>query len=73
MHDALLGSSAADIAGRWRDQQVWIGGSSLGPAALLLGQPVVDSRTIAEHLGIAPEVLEALDRFSARAGRRARG
>ncbi len=33
MHDALLRSSAAEIAGRWRDQQVWIGGSSLGPHA----------------------------------------
>jgi len=31
MHDALLRNSAPDIAGRWRDQQVWIGGSDLSP------------------------------------------
>ncbi|HKY13934.1 MAG TPA: Fic family protein [Microthrixaceae bacterium] len=31
MHAALLGQSAPDIAGRWRDQQVWIGGGDLGP------------------------------------------
>lgn len=31
MHNALLGASAPDIAGRWRDQQVWIGGSNLSP------------------------------------------
>ena len=31
MHAALVGSSDPDIAGRWRDQQVWIGGGNLGP------------------------------------------
>jgi Fic family protein len=31
MHAALLGRSDPAIAGRWRDQQVWIGGSDLGP------------------------------------------
>ena len=31
MHAALLGGSRPDIAGRWRDQQVWIGGGDLGP------------------------------------------
>lgn len=31
MHGALLGPTAPEIAGRWRDQQVWIGGSDLGP------------------------------------------
>ncbi|HAS11126.1 MAG TPA: cell filamentation protein Fic [Acidimicrobiaceae bacterium] len=31
MHAALLGHTDPDIAGRWRDQQVWIGGSDLGP------------------------------------------
>jgi Fic family protein len=31
MHEALLERSAPDIAGRWRDQQVWIGGGDLGP------------------------------------------
>jgi Fic family protein len=31
MHTALLQRSHPDIAGRWRDQQVWIGGGDLGP------------------------------------------
>lgn len=31
MHRALLEHTDPDIAGRWRDQQVWIGGSDLGP------------------------------------------
>jgi Fic family protein len=31
MHRALLEHSNPDIVGRWRDQQVWIGGGSLGP------------------------------------------
>lgn len=31
MHEALLGTSAPSIAGRWRDQQVWIGGGDFGP------------------------------------------
>lgn len=31
MHAALLERTDPDIAGRWRDQQVWIGGSDLGP------------------------------------------
>jgi Fic family protein len=31
MHEALLGASEPDIAGRWRDEQVWIGGSNHSP------------------------------------------
>ncbi|WP_280338434.1 Fic family protein [Nocardia neocaledoniensis] len=31
MHRALLGESDPTQAGRWRDQQVWIGGGNLGP------------------------------------------
>lgn len=31
MHDVLLGTSAPAIAGRWRDEQVWIGGSNVSP------------------------------------------
>lgn len=31
MHDALLRHSEPSIAGRWRDQQVWIGGSDHSP------------------------------------------
>lgn len=35
MHDVLMRPSDADIAGRWRDDQVWIG----GPARLGAGTP----------------------------------
>lgn len=31
MHDALMRGHDPAIAGRWRDQQVWIGGTSFGP------------------------------------------
>jgi Fic family protein len=31
MHRALLERTEPDIAGRWREEQVWIGGTSLGP------------------------------------------
>src|ERR671912_2192919 len=31
MHDALLGASAPQYVGGWRDQQVWIGGGSISP------------------------------------------
>lgn len=31
MHDALLGTSAPSIAGKWRTEQVWIGGSNFSP------------------------------------------
>jgi len=31
MHEALLSSSQPEHAGQWRDEQVWIGGSGVGP------------------------------------------
>lgn len=31
MHAALVGDLHPEIAGRWRDEQVWIGGTSYGP------------------------------------------
>ena len=31
MQSALLGSVAPELTGRWRDEQVWIGGGSLSP------------------------------------------
>lgn len=31
MHKALLEHTGPDIAGKWRSEQVWIGGSDLGP------------------------------------------
>ncbi|MDT7754156.1 MAG: hypothetical protein QOH27_54 [Mycobacterium sp.] len=31
MHDALMHASHPDMAGRWRTEQVWIGGGAFGP------------------------------------------
>jgi len=31
MHEALLGDTHPEWVGHWRDEQVWIGGSSIGP------------------------------------------
>jgi Fic family protein len=39
MHATLLGHTNPDIAGRWRDQQVWIGGSDLGPHGAMFVPP----------------------------------
>jgi Fic family protein len=39
IHEALLGKSRPEIAGRWRGEQVWIGGSDLGPHAALFVPP----------------------------------
>ncbi|MCX7520874.1 Fic family protein [Microbacterium sp. STN6] len=39
MHDALLRDSAPEYAGRWRDEQVWIGGGSISPHAAMFVPP----------------------------------
>jgi len=39
MHAALLDRTNPDIAGRWRHEQVWIGGSDLGPHGALFVPP----------------------------------
>lgn len=39
MHAALLGASDPEIAGRWREQQVWIGGSNIGPHSAVFVPP----------------------------------
>lgn len=39
MHRALLERSRPEIAGRWRDEQVWIGGEAIGPHEALFVQP----------------------------------
>ena len=39
MHDALMGPHDPDIAGRWRSEQVWIGGGHLGPQHALFVPP----------------------------------
>jgi hypothetical protein len=31
MHQALLGDVEPEIAGKWRTEPVWVGGSNLGP------------------------------------------
>lgn len=39
MHEALLGQSNPEIAGRWRREQVWVGGSHFGPHGALFIAP----------------------------------
>ena len=40
MHGALLHQSEPSIAGRLREQQVWVGGSSFGPHGAVFVPPV---------------------------------
>ena len=42
MHEVLLGPSAPDIAGKWREGAVWIGGDDLSPAGALFVPPKVE-------------------------------
>lgn len=39
MHAALMGGHRAAIAGRWRQEQVWIGGDSFGPHEAMFVPP----------------------------------
>jgi Fic family protein len=39
MHRALMEASDPDIAGRWREEQVWVGGGNLGPHGVLFVPP----------------------------------
>lgn len=57
MHDALLRTSAPEIAGRWRDQQVWIGGGDHSPH---------EAQFIPPHHGRVEGCIEDLVRFIAR-------
>ena len=57
MHDALLRDSAPAIAGRWRDQQVWIGGGDYSPHA---------AQFIPPHQDRVPAAIDDLVRFIAR-------
>lgn len=57
MHRALLAHTDPDIAGRWRDEQVWIGGSPLGPHLATFVPP--------HHLRI-PGAIDDLVEFIAR-------
>ena len=57
MHAALLSVSAAEIAGRWRDQQVWIGGGDHGPHGAVFVPP---------HHSRVPAAIDDLVRFARR-------
>ena len=57
MHRALMEHAAPDIAGRWRSQPVWIGGSDLGPHAALFVPP--------RHTRVEPAI-DDLVRFATR-------
>lgn len=58
MHDALLRDSEPSIAGRWRDQQVWIGGGDHSPH---------DAAFVPPHHDRVPAAIDDLVRFIARA------
>ena len=57
MHDALLSHSAPRIAGRWRERQVWIGGSDYSPHG---------AQFIPPHHDRVPAAIDDLIRFIAR-------
>jgi Fic family protein len=57
MHDALLSASDPTIAGRWRDQQVWIGGGDLSPH---------DAQFVPPHHDRVPDAIDDLIRFIGR-------
>lgn len=57
MHRALLEESSPEIVGRWRDQQVWIGGGSLGPHTAQFVPP---------HHDRVPELMDDLAVFANR-------
>lgn len=57
MHDALLGTSAPDIAGKWRTEQVWIGGGNFSPH---------DAAFVPPHHERIPDAIDDLIRFITR-------
>lgn len=57
MHHTLLESSAPDIAGRFREEPVWIGGGDLHP---------VDALFVPPHARHIPALMSDLDLFLAR-------
>ncbi len=54
MHQALLGDSQPDLAGQWRNEQVWIGGGDYSPH---------DALFIAPHHTRVPAAIDDLIRF----------
>ena len=57
MHRALMEHTAPDIAGRWRTQPVWIGGSNIGPHEATFVPP---------QYALVEPAIEDLVRFAAR-------
>jgi Fic family protein len=57
MHAALMNASGPDIAGKWRIEQVWIGGGSFGPRG---------ADFIAPHQDRVPPAIDDLIRFARR-------
>ncbi len=57
MHRALMEASDAEMAGRWRAEQVWVGGGSLGPHEALFVPP---------HHRHVEKSIDGLVRFMAR-------
>ncbi len=58
MHEALLVDVQAEIAGRWREEQVWIGGDSFGPHRAAFVPP---------HHDLVPALMADLVTFTRRA------
>lgn len=57
MHQALLGSSQPQWAGRWREQQVWVGGGDYSPHTAVF---------VAPHHTRVPSAIDDLIRFVGR-------
>lgn len=57
MHRALLEKSDPDIVGRWREEQVWIGGGSVSPHGAAFVPP---------HQDRVPELMDDVMRFARR-------
>ncbi|CQD19993.1 Fic family protein [Mycobacterium europaeum] len=57
MHDALMHESEPSIAGKWRTEQVWIGGGNFGPRG---------ADFIAPHHDRVPAAIDDLVRFAKR-------
>lgn len=57
MHEALLAHTDPEIAGRWRQEQVWIGGSALGPH---------DATFVPPRHDLVPAAIDDLVAFAAR-------
>lgn len=57
MHAALLGGHDPGIVGRWRQEQVWIGGDSFGPH---------EANFVPPHHDHVPALMDDLVRFSRR-------